>query len=170
MLSERLLKVLNEQVNLEMFSSYTYLAMAGYSESMDLVGFANFFRVQAKEELEHAMKIYDYVYQKNGEIQLELIGKPEGHYDGIYDVFEKAYEHEKFVTKSIYAIADIAYEEREHATISLLKWFIDEQVEEEDTFLNLLKKVRRSEDNSAALYLLDDELAKRVHIPIETTV
>lgn len=170
MLSEKLLEALNKQVNFEMYSSYTYLAMAGYCESLDLIGFVNFFRVQAKEELEHAMKIYDYVYQKNGEIQLELIGKPEGNYDGICDVFEKAYEHEQIVTKKIYAIADIAYEEREHATISLLKWFIDEQVEEEDTFLNLLKKVRRAAENSAALYLLDDELAKRVHTPIDTTV
>ena len=120
MLSEKLLKALNEQVNFEFYSSYTYLAMAGYCESIDLSGFANFFRVQAKEELDHAKKIY--------------------------------------------LLTDIAYEEREHSTISLLKWFIDEQVEEENNFNALLKKVRRAGDNQAALYLLDDELQKRQYL------
>lgn len=168
MLNENLLKALNDQVNFEFYSSYTYLAMAGYCESLDLGGFANFFRVQAKEELDHAMKLYDYVYQKNGSIELEHIEKPQPEYDGIIDVFEKGYKHEQLVTKRIYELTDIAYEEREHATISLLKWFIDEQVEEENNFNALLKKVRRVESNPAALYLMDDELAKRVYVP--TTV
>ena len=139
--------------------------MAGYSESLDLTGFANFFRVQAKEELDHAMKFYDYVYQKNGSIELEQVDKPQTNFDGIVDIFQKAYEHEQTVTKKIYYLSDIAYEEREHSTISLLKWFIDEQVEEENNFNMLLKKVRRVGDNPAALYLLDDELAKRVYVP-----
>lgn len=163
MLSENLLKALNEQINFEFYSSYTYLAMAGYCENIDLGGFANFFRVQAKEELDHAMKLYDYVYQKNGSVVLEQIDKPEESFDGIIDVFEKGYKHEQLVTKKIYALMDIAYEEREHSTISLLNWFIDEQVEEENSFNSLVKKVRRIENNPAALYLLDDELATRVY-------
>ncbi|MBD7914811.1 ferritin [Clostridium sp. Sa3CUN1] len=163
MLSERLLKALKDQVNFEFYSSYTYLAMAGYCESIDLAGFANFFRVQAKEELDHAMKIYDYIYQKNGSVVLEQIDKPKAEYDGIIDVFEKGYEHEQLVTKKIYELTDIAYEEREHSTISLLKWFIDEQVEEENSFSSLVKRVRRIEDNPAGLYLMDDELAARVY-------
>ncbi|WP_195988957.1 ferritin [Clostridium sp. D53t1_180928_C8] len=165
MLNETLLKALNEQVNFEFYSSYTYLAMAGYCESIDLVGFANFFRVQAKEELDHAMKFYEYVYQKNGSIELEKVDKPQITYDGAIDVFEKGYQHEQLVTKKIYQLTDIAYEAKEHATISLLKWFIDEQVEEENNFNAILKKVRRCEGNPAALYLLDDELAKRVYAP-----
>lgn len=168
MLNETLLKALNDQVNFEFYSSYTYLAMAGYCESIDLVGFANFFRVQAKEELDHAMKFYDYVYQKNGSIELDMIEKPQITYDGAIDVFEKGYEHEQLVTKRIYELADIAYETKEHATISLLKWFIDEQVEEENSFNAILKKVRRCDGNQAALYLLDDELAKRVYSPLNT--
>ncbi|WP_066893383.1 ferritin [Clostridium nigeriense] len=163
MLSEKLSKALNDQVNFEFYSSYTYLAMAGYCESIDLSGFANFFRVQAKEELDHAMKIYDYVYQKNGSVILEKIEKPKADYDGIIDVFEKGYEHEQLVTKKIYELTDIAYEEREHSTISLLQWFIDEQVEEENSFNSLVKRVRRIEDNPAGLYLMDDELAARVY-------
>ncbi|MBS5937597.1 ferritin [Clostridium sartagoforme] len=163
MLSKKLLQGLNDQINFEFYSSYTYLAMAGYCESIDLSGFANFFRVQAKEELDHAMKLYDYVYQKNGSVVLEQVNKPQGDYDGIIDVFEKGYEHEQLVTRKIYELTDIAYEEREHSTISLLKWFIDEQVEEENNFNSLVKRVRRIEDNPAGLYLMDDELATRVY-------
>ena len=166
MLSKQLLKGLNDQINFEFYSSYTYLAMAGYCESIDLNGFANFFRVQAKEELDHAMKLYDYVYQKNGTVVLEQVNKPNGEYDGIIDVFEKGYEHEQLVTRKIYELTDIAYEEREHSTISLLKWFIDEQVEEENNFNSLVKRVRRIQDNPAGLYLMDDELATRVYTQI----
>ena len=165
MLSEKLLNELNEQVNFEFYSSYTYLAMAGYCESIDLSGFANFFRVQAQEELAHAMKLYDYIFQKNGVVELKQIPMPTAKYDGVIDVFQKGYEHEQLVTKKIYNLADIAHDEKEHATMSLLKWFIDEQVEEENSFYALLKKVRRSEGNPAALYLMDDELASRVYTP-----
>lgn len=169
MLSKNLLEGLNNQINFEFYSSYTYLAMAGYCESIDLSGFANFFRVQAKEELDHAMKLYDYVYQKNGTVILEQVDKPQANFDGVIDVFEKGYEHEHLVTRKIYELADIAYEEREHSTISLLKWFIDEQVEEENNFNSLVKRVRRVEDNPAGLYLMDDELATRVYTPITNT-
>lgn len=166
MLSKKLLEGLNNQINFEFYSSYTYLAMASYCESIDLNGFANFFRVQAKEELDHAMKLYDYVYQKNGTVKLEQVDKPKGDFDGVIDVFVKGYEHEQLVSKKIYELTDIAYEEREHSTISLLKWFIDEQVEEENNFNSLVKRIRRVEDNPAGLYLMDDELATRVYTPI----
>ena len=169
MLSKNLLKGLNDQINFEFYSSYIYLAMSGYCHSIDLDGFANFFRVQAKEELDHAMKLYDYVYQKNGTVELEQVDKPNAEYNGVIDVFQKAYEHEQLVTKRIYELTDIAYEEREHSTISLLKWFIDEQVEEENNFNSLVKRVRRIEDNPAGLYMMDDELATRVYTPITNT-
>lgn len=170
MLSENLLNNLNEQVNFEFYSSYTYLAMAAYAESIDLSGFANFFRVQAQEELAHAMKLYDYIFQKNGVVKLQEIPQPSSNYNNIIDLFEKGYEHEQLVTNKIYKLADIALEEKEHSTISLLKWFIDEQVEEENNFNSFLKKVRRSDGNPAALYMLDEELAKRVYVPITTTI
>lgn len=168
MLSENLLKGLNDQVNFEFYSSYTYLAMAAYAESIDLSGFANFFRVQAQEELFHAMKLYDYIFQKNGIVQLDQIEKPENSYNSIVDVFQKGYSHEQLVTSRIYHLADIASDEREHSTMSLLRWFIDEQVEEENTFNTLLKKVKRIENNPAALYMLDEELATRVFTPPTT--
>ena len=164
MLSEKLEKSLNDQITFEFYSSYTYLAMAAFCESSDLSGFANFFRVQAKEELDHAMKFYDYVFQKGGKVILGEIEEPKKDYDSMVDVFETGLEHERLVTSRIYDITDIATEEREHATISFLKWFIDEQVEEEDNFSSLLKKVKRCEGNSAALYMLDDELATRTYV------
>lgn len=168
MLSDNLLKNLNDQVNFEFYSSYTYLAMAAYAESVDLSGIANFFRVQAQEELFHAMKLYDYIFQKNDVVELDKIDKPESKYESIIDVFETGYKHEQLVTSRIYKLADIASEEKEHATISLLRWFIDEQVEEENTFNTLLKKIKRAEDNPAALYMLDEELATRVFTPPTT--
>ncbi|KMT22301.1 ferritin [Clostridium cylindrosporum] len=162
MLKEHLLKKLNEQVNFEFYSSYTYLAMASYAESMDLSGIANFFRIQAQEELFHAMKLYDYIFQKGGTVELDTIEKPDSNYNGIVDLFKKGYEHEQLVTSRIYSLVDIATEEKEHATLSLLRWFVDEQVEEENNFNTLLKKISKSVDNPAALYMLDTELAARV--------
>ena len=164
MLSEKLEKSLNDQITFEFYSSYTYLAMAAYCEASDLSGFANFFRVQAKEELDHAMKLYDYVFQKGGRVILGEIEEPKKEYESMVDVFETGLAHERIVTSKIYAITDIATEEREHATMSFLKWFIDEQVEEENNFNSLLKKVKRCESNPAALYMLDDELANRVYV------
>ncbi|ERK32293.1 ferritin [Clostridium intestinale] len=170
MLSDKLQAALNEQVNYELYSSYSYLAMSAYCETLDLPGFANFFRVQAQEELSHAMKFYDYIFQKNGEVKLKTIEQPILGFDSVIHAFETAYEHEQGVTKRIYNLTDLATEEKEHATISLLKWFIDEQVEEEDTFNKLIKKLKRSIENPAALYMLDDELAQRVYTPPTTTV
>lgn len=169
MLSEKLLNHLNDQVNFEIYSAYVYLSMAAYCESVDLNGFSNFFKVQSQEELFHAMKFYDYIFQKNGVVTLEQIEKPNANYENITHVFESGYEHEQIVTSRLYKIADIATEEKEHATLSLLNWFINEQVEEENTFNTILKKIKRAENNPAALYMLDDELAARVYTPPATT-
>lgn len=168
MLSEKLLNALTEQVNFEFYSSYTYLAMSAYAESIDFMGVANYFKVQAKEELDHAMKFYDYVFQKGGFIELKSVKSPTINYDGIKNLFDAAYKHEQVVTEKIYSLADIATDEKEHATLSLLKWFIDEQVEEENNFITILKKVKRFEDNPTGMYMLDDELAKRIYVPIAT--
>lgn len=162
MFSDKLLKKLNDQVNFEFYSSYVYLSMATYAESIDLPGFANFFKVQAQEELYHGMKLYDYIFQKEGVVELESIEKPISEFNGIIDVFQKGYEHEQIVTSRIYELVDIATSEKEYATLNLLRWFVDEQVEEENNFNSLLKKAKRSVDNPASLYLLDDELSTRV--------
>ncbi len=165
MLSERLQKALNDQVNYEFYSAYTYLAMAAYAESEDLGGFANFFKVQYEEELFHAMKFYNYINQMDGRVVIEAMKKPQVEYESVLHLFEAGYEHEKTVTSKIYNLANIATEEKEHATLSLLQWFIDEQVEEEQNFNTIIKKLKRIESNPAALYMLDEELATRVFTP-----
>lgn len=165
MLSKKLQNQLNDQVNFEFFSAYLYLSMAAYAESIDLSGFANFFRIQFQEEQFHAMRFYDYIFQKEGTVELEAIAKPDIRFENMLNVFEKSFEHEKIVTSRIYKLADTATEEKEHATLSLLNWFIDEQVEEENKFNSMLKRVKRSENNPAALYMMDDELATRVYTP-----
>ena len=165
MLSERLLNALNEQINFELESEYVYLNMASYCENEDLQGFANFFKVQAQEERFHAMKFYDFIFQMGGRVTLKGIPAPQNNYQDILDTFNEGYKHEQEVTRRIYALSDIAIEEREHATISFLKWFIDEQVEEQDSFNNIIKKLRRIESSPAALYMLDDELATRTFTP-----
>ncbi|EJP6471320.1 ferritin [Clostridium sporogenes] len=162
MLSEKLLNALNSQINFEFYSSYIYLSMASYAESEDLSGFANFFKVQAQEEIFHAMKFYDYVNQMGGRVILEKIDQPKVEYKNILECFEDGFNHEKIVTSRVYNLTDIATEEKEHATISLLKWFIDEQVEEENNFNTIIRKLKRANSNPAVLYMLDDELSTRV--------
>jgi len=165
MLSERLLEEINLQIKYEFFSSNLYLAMAAYCASEDLNGFSNFFKVQAEEEKFHAMKFFDYVNEMGGRVYMSELEKPENEYESIKEVFEKSLNHEKFVTSRIYKLMDIATEEREHATISFLKWFIDEQVEEEANFTTILKKLARMGSESASLYMLDEELGRRVFTP-----
>lgn len=168
MISENLFKELNNQLTFEFESAHIYLDMAAYCASQDLSGFTNFFKIQSEEERFHAMKFFNYIDERNGDIKLASLTLPNSKYSSILDVFEKAYEHEQEVTRRIYKLSDMALEEREHATISFLKWFIDEQVEEETTFNDIIKKLRRIKDDATALYLLDAELSQRVFTPPTT--
>lgn len=165
MISKKLMSAINDQINYEFYSEYIYLAMSAYCEDLDLSGFANYYKVQAEEERSHAMKFFNYINTMNGRVMLEAIQKPENNYENVLSTFEVSYAHEQSVTKRIYNLTDIATEEKEHATISLLKWFIDEQVEEENNFSTLIKKLKRIGNDSAALFMLDAELAARVYVP-----
>ncbi len=165
MISERLFTELNKQMNFEFYSAHLYLAMAAYCAAEDFDGFSNFFKVQAEEEKFHAMKFYNYVNEMDGRITLDGMPEPQNNYKTLLDVFKIAYAHEKIVTSKIYNLTDIATDEREHATISLLKWFIDEQVEEEATFNGLIKRLGRINDDPTSIYMLDNELATRVFVP-----
>ncbi len=161
MLSERLMSELNRQINYELYSAYLYTAMETYFLDRGLEGFANFFKVQTMEELAHARILFQYVYRKNGHVALETIDKPEAGFASIIDVFEKALAHEKFVTSRIYMLVDIALEEREHATSSFLKWFVDEQVEEEESFQGLVDRLNLMGDKPSNLFMIDAELGQR---------
>lgn len=108
---------------------------------------------------------FDFINRMNGDVIIEGLDKPDANFKNLHDVFKKGYKHEQFVTSRIYLLMDIATEEREHATISFLKWFVDEQVEEEESFFGIMKKLEMIGDNINALYSLDQELAQRVFVP-----
>lgn len=168
MLSERLLNELNKQIKFELYSAHYYLAMAAYCADQDLDGFANFFMVQAEEEKFHAMKFFNFINEMDGRVKILGLEEPKNDYESLVDVFKSALEHEKFVTSRIYKLMDIATEEKEHATISLLKWFVDEQIEEQSSMKLILKKLERLGDNSHGIFMLDQELSQRVFTPPAT--
>lgn len=165
MISNRLFEELNKHMNHEFLSAHFYLAMAGYCESIDLPGFASFFRVQREEELFHAMRFFTFINEMEGRVRIEELHSPKNDYESILDVFKTAANHEKGVTKRIYALMDIATDEREHATISFLKWFVDEQVEEEALFNTHIKRLQRIEGDPHAVYTMDTELGARTFVP-----
>ncbi len=165
MLNDTLSEALNEQLNFEFYSAHVYMAMAGYCSAESLDGFANFFLVQAEEERFHGMKIYKYLNDRGVRVQLTGMENPRNDYDSVLEVFEHAYEHEKIVTRRIYHLSDLALNDREHATIQFLKWFIDEQVEEEAMFDSVINKLKRIEKDSNAFFMMDNEFAQRSFTP-----
>jgi ferritin len=165
MLSDKLLEALNEQMNYEFYSAQAYLAMAAYCSSENVDGFANFFIVQAEEERFHAMKIYKFINTLGKRAIVQGFQSPQNEYASILDVYEHGLLHEKEVTKRIYTLSDIAWNEREHATINFLKWFIDEQVEEEAMFDGIIQKLKRIDSDSNAFFMLENEMAARTFVP-----
>ncbi|MCL4152431.1 UNVERIFIED_CONTAM: hypothetical protein GTU68_006670 [Idotea baltica] len=162
MISEKMEQMLNDQYNKEVFSAHLYLSMCSYFLDRDLDGFANYFRIQSKEELQHAEKQFDYVHDVDGKITVGAVDAPDTEFKSIIDCFEQTLAHEKLITQSIYGLVRQALEEGDFATHTFLQWFITEQVEEESSVKALLKKLEMIGDNSSALYLLNDELLKRV--------
>ena len=160
-LSEKLLEALNKQVVNELYSAYLYLSMAAYLDAKGLPGFATWMKAQAKEELEHAMKFYEYINDRGGRVRLDAIPKPPQDWVSITDLFKQALQHEKSVTASIYRLAEIAEEEKDRATQVFLQWFIDEQVEEEKTFMEILGKLKLAGEVPQALLMLDAKLGER---------
>ncbi|GLC89198.1 ferritin [Lysinibacillus piscis] len=165
MLSEKLHVALNEQMNYEFYSAHAYMAMAAYCTDQNYDGFANFFLVQAEEERFHAMKFYNFLSDMGYRATVSGFEHPENEFNSLLHAFKTGLSHEKEVTRRIYNLADIALDEREHATMAFLKWFIDEQVEEEASFENLIRKIERIENDSNAIFMLDTELAARSFTP-----
>lgn len=160
-ISETLLNQLNKQMNYEFHSSQLYLTMAAYCSAESLDGFANFFIVQAEEERYHAMKLYRYINDRGHRAIIEGIPELNNSYESVLDAFEQAFSHERSVTERIYALSDTAMNEREHATIAFLKWFIDEQVEEEAMFDTIINKLKRIDQDSNAFFMMDSEFQQR---------
>lgn len=161
MLSSNMNTALNKQINEELFSAYLYLAMSAKSDSMGLSGFANWFKMQYQEELAHADRFFNYILERNGDVDLDAIGKPEVGDVSPLDLFEMGLSHEQHITSCIFKLKDLAREESDHATDVFLEWFVTEQVEEEATTQGVIDQLRLVKDNPSGLFLIDRELSAR---------
>jgi len=157
---------INKQINAELYSAYLYLSMQSYFDSINLAGFASWMRVQAKEEFTHADKFYHHVNERGGRVIMDKIDKPETDWKSPLDVFEAVYAHEQKVTALINNIADIAEKEKDRASLSMLQWFIDEQVEEEASADAIVQKLKLANNSAEAIFMIDKELAARVFVPL----
>ena len=156
-----MIKALNEQIGAEFYSAYLYLGMASYFSSIGLKGFAEWMEVQAAEELSHGMKIYNFILDCHAGVTLAPIEASPVKWETPLHAIEAAFGHEQEITKRIYNLVDLAAKHREHAVISFLQWFIDEQVEEEANASEILEKLKLAKDNSATMFLLNTELGQR---------
>jgi ferritin len=161
MLTAKMQKALNGQMNAELYSSYLYLSMNAYFKSVNLDGFANWMYYQAQEELEHAMKFYDFICQRGGRVQLAQIEAPPSEWNSPLAVFEDTLAHEQKVTGLINDLVEIANEERDHASQIFLQWFVSEQVEEEDSVGGVLEQLKLMGEAKGGLFMMDREMAKR---------
>jgi ferritin len=166
MLSEKLTQKLNEQVVKEFYSAYLYLSIEAYLASLNLTGFANWFHVQAQEERDHAMLIFNYMVKVGGKIALGAIAAPPSDLPSIGDALQLTYNHELEVTRSIYSILDIALEEKDHKTSAFLQWFVNEQTEEEANADNNVKRLDLVGNDGRGILMMDGEMAARVYTPI----
>jgi ferritin len=164
MLKEKMEKALNDQINKELYSSYLYLSMCAYAQSKGMPGVANWMKIQAQEELTHANKFFDYVLERGGKVLLRAIDTVPVDFGSVIDMFEKVMEHEQFITASINNLADIANEISDHATRSMLLWFINEQVEEEANVMNILDQLKMVEGKGQGLFMIDKDLATRIFV------
>ncbi|OYD15866.1 ferritin [candidate division WOR-3 bacterium JGI_Cruoil_03_44_89] len=169
MLGEKMQDALNKQLNNEIYSAYLYMSMSAYSTFIGLKGFANWFMVQYQEEMTHAMKFYDYINDQGGQVRLMALAQPMTEFESPLDMFEKTLEHEKFITKCINELVDLAISEKDHATNIFLQWFVTEQIEEEGNDNDIIAKLKLIGDNGNGLLMLDKELATRVFTPPPTS-
>ncbi len=161
MINEKVKNILNEQINKEFYSAYLYLAMSAYFDDIGLYGFANWTKVQAREEVDHGMIIFNYLIDRNCKVQLLQIDYPDSDFTSPLQVFEKILEHEKFVTSSIDSISYLSQEECDMATRNFIDWYLIEQVEEEKNANDVVTRLKLFGDEKASLFLIDGELAKR---------
>ncbi len=166
MLSEKLEAALNAQINAELWSAYLYLSMSAYFAADGKPGFSNWFKIQFKEEQDHAMKFFNYVVERGGKVELKAIDKVTLSWKSPLAAFEDTLKHEQEVTAMINNLVSLAKEEQDYATESMLRWFVDEQVEEEATAQGYIDALKMINDNGFGVYTLDKELQARVYTPI----
>ncbi|MBI5554635.1 MAG: ferritin [Elusimicrobia bacterium] len=162
MISKKMQDAINFQINAEIYSSYLYLSMSAFAVNANLKGFAHWLKVQSGEETKHAMKLYDYLLDRGGKVELAPLKQPPVHFQNMLDIFEQTYEHEKKVTGLINKLYETALKENDYPAQVLLQWFINEQVEEEASAREILEKLQLlGEKATGSLLYLDKELKKR---------
>jgi len=161
MLKDSIQSALNDQIQAEFHSAYLYLSMAAWCEAKNFDGFGHWMRMQAQEEMFHAMKVYDYVHMTGGHVILQAVQQPDYEWGSVLAMFKASFAHEQYMTGRINDLLGKAMDERDHATANMLQWFIGEQVEEEATVDAICGKLEMMGENMHAIYMLDRELAAR---------
>ena len=167
MISEKINEAINRQINKEFYSGYLYLSMSAYLRESGLFGFAQWTKLQAEEEVQHGTKLFNYLIDRKGTVNLEQIAKPEFNFNSPIEIFKFIYEHEKLVTKSVMEIAEEAEDECDRMTLMFMDWYINEQVEEEYNVHKIIEKLSRFGEDGSALYLSDKEAGERTDQKID---
>lgn len=170
MVSKELETAINKQINAEFWSAYLYLSMSAHFAHEGLPGFANWFKVQFQEEQDHAVKFMNYLIAKGNSVELKPIDKVDTSWESLLKAFEVTLEHEKIVTSLINNLVSIARRENDYASENMLQWFVNEQVEEEETAQALIDSLKLIGSNGFGIYTMDKELAQRSYTPIDTSV
>ena len=163
-MNKKLEEAIITQLNFEIESAFVYLAMKNYFEDLSLDGFVNWFDIQFQEEMSHAQKFMNFVNDRGGRVEIRGFETPRNEFDSVLEALEISLAHEKEVTRRIHNLMKMAIELNDYPAVSLLQWYVDEQVEEEDNFSKLIAKVKLLNDNG--LFMLDKDLASRVFVPI----
>jgi ferritin len=161
MISQSMQDAFNAQIQAEMYSANLYLAMAVYCETLNLRGFAKWLRIQAKEEHEHALKIVDYLGERDGRARIGALEQPPEEFGSPRGVFEKTLAHEQQVTAKVHRLYELALAEKDYAAQAFLQFYVTEQVEEEARAREIFEKLRMVGDASKAVWWVDKELGKR---------
>lgn len=164
-IGKKMTDALNKQINEEMFSSYLYFAMAADYESKDWPGVASWMKVQAQEEMGHALKIYNWINERGGKAVFEAIDKPQESWASALELFEGALKHEQHITSCFYDLIKVAREEGDISTEIFLQWFVTEQVEEEANANEIVEKIKKVQNSQNGMYMLDKELSVRAVTP-----
>ncbi|MBQ0015591.1 MAG: ferritin [Bacteroidales bacterium] len=163
MLNQKVTDLLNQQINKEFYSAYLYLDMSNYFQDRGLDGFANWYKIQAQEERDHAMLFYQYMQNNDCKVTLDAIAKPDKVFKVDMDVLQAGLAHEEYVTESIHNIYAAAYEVKDFRTMQFLDWFVKEQGEEETNARDLITKMELFGNDPKSLYMLNQELSTRVY-------
>ena len=160
-MNKTMLDAMNDQIQAELYSAYLYLSMSAYYESLNLPGFARWMRMQAEEENAHGMKFFDHIIDRGGQVKLMAIEAPPVTFEDPLTAFKMAYEHERKVTARIHNLFKLANEQNDFPAQSLLQWFVDEQVEEEEQTMQVAEYLRMVGEHTGALMMLDSKLGQR---------